>query len=114
MTDIVLPKIRIEGIYSMKGRILILPLNGRGKCWLEPCTNGLVIGIGSRTPASNLFRFFSALAANMTINMRTKTRLVERDGFIFYNVTAVKIDYDLTGLKVHFDNLFEGVHTLGG
>lgn len=36
VTNINLPKIRIEGIYTMKGRILILPLNGRGKCWLEP------------------------------------------------------------------------------
>lgn len=36
VTNLNLPKIRIEGIYTMKGRILILPLNGRGKCWLEP------------------------------------------------------------------------------
>lgn len=49
----------------------------------------------------------------MTITMRTKTRLVERDGLVFYNVTAVKVDYDLTGLRLRFDNLFEGVKALG-
>lgn len=49
----------------------------------------------------------------MTITMRTKTRLVERDNLVFYNVTAVKVDYDLTGLRLRFDNLFEGVQALG-
>lgn len=48
VTNLNLPKIRIEGIYTMKGRILILPLNGRGKCWLEPSMSkkgqGLVSG----------------------------------------------------------------------
>lgn len=45
--------------------------------------------------------------------MRTKTRLVERDNLVFYNVTAVKVEYDLTGLRLRFDNLFEGVTALG-
>lgn len=53
------------------------------------------------------------VSANMTITMRTKTRLVERDNLVFYNVTAVKVDYDLTGLRLRFDNLFEGVQALG-
>lgn len=49
----------------------------------------------------------------MTITMRTKTRLVEHDNLIFYNITGVKVDYDLTGLRLRFDNLFDGVPALG-
>ncbi|XP_059610660.1 protein takeout-like [Phlebotomus argentipes] len=85
-TTFFLPKVRIEGIYSMQGRILIIPLNGRGKCWLEP--------------------------ENMTIRMHTKTRLIEKDGFVFYNVTGTKVDYDISGLRLRFDNLFDGVKAL--
>lgn len=36
-TQIFLPKMRIEGNYHMQGRILVIPLNGRGKCLFEPC-----------------------------------------------------------------------------
>lgn len=35
-TQLFLPKIRIEGNYHMQGRILVIPLNGHGKCWFEP------------------------------------------------------------------------------
>lgn len=49
----------------------------------------------------------------MTITMRTRTRLVEHDNLIFYNITGVKVDYDLTGLRLRFDNLFDGVPALG-
>lgn len=31
-----LPKMRIEGNYHMQGRILVIPLNGHGKCFFEP------------------------------------------------------------------------------
>lgn len=30
------PKVRIEGNYHMQGRILVIPLNGHGKCFFEP------------------------------------------------------------------------------
>lgn len=36
VTTIKLPKMRLEGNYHMMGRILVIPLNGRGKCWFEP------------------------------------------------------------------------------
>ncbi|GAB0090478.1 uncharacterized protein DMENIID0001_052140 [Sergentomyia squamirostris] len=81
-----LPKVRIEGIYSMQGRILIIPLNGKGKCWLEP--------------------------VNMNIRMHTKTKLIERDSYVFYNVTGTKVEYDISGLRLRFDNLFDGVKAL--
>lgn len=38
-TYLFVPKIRIEGNYHMQGRILVIPLNGHGKCWFEPSKN---------------------------------------------------------------------------
>lgn len=35
-TRIKIPHIRIEGIYNLRGKILLVPLLGRGKCWFEP------------------------------------------------------------------------------
>lgn len=35
-THLMVPKIRIDGNYHMQGRILVIPLNGHGKCWFEP------------------------------------------------------------------------------
>lgn len=35
-TKLLIPKIRIEGNYHMQGRILVIPLNGHGKCFFEP------------------------------------------------------------------------------
>ncbi|XP_031620599.1 protein takeout [Contarinia nasturtii] len=85
-THLFVPKIRIEGNYHMQGRILVIPLNGHGKCWFEP--------------------------KNMDIIMKTKTHLYEKDGHVFYNITGTQVDYTLSGLKLRLDNLFDGVKVL--
>ena len=38
-TNLKIPKLKIEGNYTLKGRILLLPLQGRGKAVLEPGEN---------------------------------------------------------------------------
>lgn len=35
------PKVRIEGLYHMQGRILVIPINGHGKFWMEPSKSRL-------------------------------------------------------------------------
>lgn len=45
--------------------------------------------------------------------MYTKTKLYEKHNHVFYNVTETKIDYNLTGLKLKLDNLFDGLKSLG-
>uniref|UniRef100_A0A182W486 Protein takeout n=1 Tax=Anopheles minimus TaxID=112268 RepID=A0A182W486_9DIPT len=85
-THIRLPKMRLEGNYHMQGRILVIPLNGHGKCWFEP--------------------------SGMDIIMRTTTDLYQKNGHVFYNVTATKVDYTISGLRLHMGNLFEGVKVL--
>lgn len=52
--------------------------------------------------------FFTYFLENMTVIMYTKTRLYEKGGFTFYNVTNVRVDFKLDGLKSHFSNLFNG------
>lgn len=51
--------------------------------------------------------------ANMDIRMHTKTKLYQKDNHIYYNVTNVKVQYTISGLKLRLDNLFEGVKLLG-
>ncbi|TMW43056.1 hypothetical protein DOY81_011863 [Sarcophaga bullata] len=82
LTKIFLPKFRLEGHYKMDGRILLLPLNGEGHFFIE--------------------------IDNMDLIMRTKTHLIEKGGFTFYNVTSVKVDLDISKLRTQFDDLFGG------
>lgn len=49
----------------------------------------------------------------MDIRMHTKTKLYQKDNHIYYNVTNVKVQYTISGLKLRLDNLFEGVKLLG-
>lgn len=43
----------------------------------------------------------------------TKTHLYEKFGHIFYNITDTVVDFNITGLKLRLDNLFDGVKVLG-
>uniref|UniRef100_A0A1B0AG59 Circadian clock-controlled protein n=1 Tax=Glossina pallidipes TaxID=7398 RepID=A0A1B0AG59_GLOPL len=81
-TTFMLPVMKLQGDYSLLGRILLIPLNGRGQVFLD--------------------------ADNMTVVMHTKTHLYEKGGFTFYNVTNTRVNFTLEGLKSYFSNLFNG------
>lgn len=49
----------------------------------------------------------------MTVIMHSKTRLYEKGGFTFYNVTNCRVDFKIDGLKSYFSNLFNGNKQLG-
>lgn len=34
-TELKLPRLRIDGKYEMFGKILVIPLQGRGSCWFD-------------------------------------------------------------------------------
>ncbi|XP_073814733.1 protein takeout-like [Musca autumnalis] len=80
LTKLVFPKFKIQGHYKMDGRVLLLPLKGEGQ---------MVIDIDT-----------------MNATMRTKTRLIEKGGFTFYNITDLKVEVDAQKLTSQFDNLF--------
>ncbi|XP_061397269.1 uncharacterized protein LOC133332915 [Musca vetustissima] len=82
LTKLFFPKFKIEGHYKMDGRVLLLPLKGEGQ---------MVIEIDA-----------------MNVTMRTKTRLIEKGDFTFYNVTDIKLDLDAQKMTSYFDNLFGG------
>ncbi|XP_065364604.1 protein takeout [Calliphora vicina] len=82
LTKIFMPKFKLEGHYKMDGRILLLPLNGEGHFVIE--------------------------IDNMDIIMRTKTNLIEKGGFTFYNITSIKVDLEISKLHTQFDDLFGG------
>ncbi|XP_075161134.1 juvenile hormone binding protein 6 isoform X1 [Haematobia irritans] len=81
-TTFMLPVMKLKGDYSLFGRILLIPLNGKGEVFLD--------------------------AENMTVVMRTKTKLYSKGGFTFYNVTNTDVDFTLDGLRSYFSNLFNG------
>ncbi|OWR42075.1 hypothetical protein KGM_202005 [Danaus plexippus plexippus] len=85
-TKVRVPKIRIEGTYDLKGKILLIPLVGRGLCWFEP--------------------------SNMTIDIVSDVKMYEKGGFPFFNVTQVHVKYNIGGLKLHMGNLFDGISSL--
>ncbi|KAH8306207.1 hypothetical protein KR018_004151 [Drosophila ironensis] len=82
LTKIYLPRMRMEGNYQMTGKILLVPLQGHGKIFME--------------------------IDDLDILMNTKTRLIERGGFTFYNVTAVKVKLEVGKVRTNMENLFNG------
>ncbi|KAI8422678.1 hypothetical protein MSG28_006449 [Choristoneura fumiferana] len=85
-TRVRVPKMRIEGTYDLKGKILLIPLVGRGLCWFEP--------------------------TNMTIDIVSDVKTYDRDGFVFFNVTAAHVKYNIGGMKLRMNNLFDGIKSL--
>ncbi|CAG4973828.1 unnamed protein product [Parnassius apollo] len=85
-TKVRVPKIRIEGTYDLKGKILLIPLVGRGLCWFEP--------------------------TNMTIDILSDVKLYEKDEFVFFNVTGAHVKYTVGGLSLRMNNLFDGISSL--
>ncbi|XP_037721022.1 circadian clock-controlled protein daywake isoform X1 [Drosophila subpulchrella] len=81
-TTFTLPEMKLQADYSLFGRILLIPLNGKGQVFLD--------------------------AENMTVTMHTKTRIYSKGGFTFYNVTSLHVDFKMDGLKSYFSNLFNG------
>ncbi|XP_030767625.1 uncharacterized protein LOC115891318 [Sitophilus oryzae] len=85
-TKLHLPKLRIDGNYELLGRILLIPLRGKGTCWFD--------------------------ARDLNINVKSDVILEQRNGFHFFNVTKVHVKFSIDGLKLHMGNLFEGIKAL--
>ncbi|KAL1506459.1 hypothetical protein ABEB36_005822 [Hypothenemus hampei] len=86
-TKLHLPRMRIDGKYELLGRILVIPLRGKGSCWFD--------------------------AKDLDIHVKSDVQMREQDGFHFFNVTAVHVKFTVGGLKLHMGNLFDGIKALG-
>uniref|UniRef100_A0A1B0G190 Hemolymph juvenile hormone binding protein n=1 Tax=Glossina morsitans morsitans TaxID=37546 RepID=A0A1B0G190_GLOMM len=82
LTTILVPKLRLEGHYQLNGRVLVLTLQGEGHMFIE--------------------------IDDLAIVMRTKTKLIEKDGFTFYNITDLRAEIEIGNLRTQFDDLFGG------
>lgn len=49
----------------------------------------------------------------MTIDIVSNVKLYNKDGFVFFNVTAAHVKYTIGGLKLRMNNLFDGISSLG-
>ncbi|CAG9856377.1 unnamed protein product [Phyllotreta striolata] len=85
-TKLALPRLRIDGLYELLGRILVIPLRGKGICWFE--------------------------AKNLEINVKSDVVMQKHDGFQFFHVTKVHVKFSIGGLKLHMSNLFDGIKAL--
>ncbi|XP_067619301.1 protein takeout-like [Eurosta solidaginis] len=82
ITKMFIPKMRLEGNYKMEGRLLLIPLRGSGKMFIE--------------------------IENLEITFYTKTRLFEKAGFTFANVTSLRVGLNMTRVRTNFENIFNG------
>ncbi|KAL1491152.1 hypothetical protein ABEB36_011792 [Hypothenemus hampei] len=82
-----IPLLDIKTKYNLKGQILVLPLLGHGDCELKL--------YGIRT------------------NIRTNITFVPVEGREILHINSMKVKFKVGGLKVKFDNLFNGNRILG-
>ncbi|KAJ9593916.1 hypothetical protein L9F63_014630 [Diploptera punctata] len=81
-------QLRLEGDYVLDGKILQLPLKGKGKCQLlvGPYKSRVVMGFETKT----------------------------KKGEVYWNLNKFTIDmYDVENFHVNFENLFNGDKALG-
>jgi len=76
------PKIDLIGEYSMKGQIVMLPINGFGKC--------------------------SISMTNVSTTADLRGDYIEKDGETYINVTSFKLKLKPQHMKLNFENLFNG------
>ncbi|KAK3912599.1 Protein takeout [Frankliniella fusca] len=86
VTKLRIPKLRIDGEYTLRGRVLLLPLQGHGTCWFEP--------------------------RNLDVTSSQDLGVVYRDGQRFFDMKDVRVDFKLGGLKMRMNNLFDGLRSL--
>lgn len=59
-TKLHLPRLRIDGNYDLLGRILVIPLKGRGTCWFDASKYGLCVIFFTLPCQDNIFFFVNS------------------------------------------------------
>lgn len=49
----------------------------------------------------------------MTIDIVSDVKMYEKDGFVFFNVTGAHVKYNIGGLSLRMNHLFDGIKSLG-
>lgn len=82
-----LPNIHVEGEYNLQGKVLLLPLVGNGPAKIH--------------------------LKNMTTSVSMLFELPRLQGRQVIHIVDMKVDFDIQGMTVQFDNLFNGNEVLG-
>ncbi|EDW14527.1 circadian clock-controlled protein daywake [Drosophila mojavensis] len=82
LAKIYIPRLRLDGKYQMIGSVLIIPLHGNGNIFIE--------------------------IDDLDILLNAKTRLYEKGGYTFYNVTDVSVKLKVGHVRTYLGNLFNG------
>ncbi|XP_016979221.1 circadian clock-controlled protein daywake [Drosophila rhopaloa] len=87
IVSLTFPKLHMESDYSIKGKIMMMPLLGDGHCKVD------------------------------LINITMRTELIgqeyKRDEVNYLKINTVKVKYELSDVHIHLDNLFNGDKALG-
>ncbi|KAH8361809.1 hypothetical protein KR200_000902, partial [Drosophila serrata] len=87
IVSLTFPKLHMESAYSIKGKIMMMPLLGDGHCQVD------------------------------LINITMRTELIgkeyQKNGVNYLNISDVNVKYELSNVKIHLDNLFNGDKALG-
>ncbi|KAH8347145.1 hypothetical protein KR059_005813, partial [Drosophila kikkawai] len=87
IVSLTFPKLHMESAYSIKGKIMMMPLLGDGHCQVD------------------------------LINITMRTELIgqeyQKDGANYLKMNEVNVKYELSDVKIHLDNLFNGDKALG-
>lgn len=104
--DVKIPSLVLTGPYEIKGRVLVLPITGHGQSNL---TLGKLPAIKSNWKHLKLYLFSENVDAKIKLLGHPETK----DGEEYFHLTKVKLDFDITRLRVNFENLFNGDKALG-
>ncbi|EDV49094.1 protein takeout [Drosophila erecta] len=87
IVSLTFPKLHMESDYSIKGKIMMMPLLGDGHCKVD------------------------------LVNITMRTELIgqeyKKNGANFLKINTVTVKYELSDVHIHLDNLFNGDKALG-
>ncbi|KAH8332741.1 hypothetical protein KR074_009972 [Drosophila pseudoananassae] len=87
IVSLTFPKLHMESEYSIKGKIMMMPLLGDGHCSID--------------------------LRNITLQTELIGQEYKDNGVTYLKINEVKIQYQLSDVQIHLDNLFNGDKALG-
>lgn len=108
-TESINPELILEADYTMKGRVLLLPIVGDGPCNVTLCKNFEENQSKVQENKLNSFNF----SVNMKINHYMTFDYVVRKGRTYMKATDFQVTMNPEKVVFKFDNLFNGQKELG-
>ncbi|ALC47748.1 CG2016 [Drosophila busckii] len=87
MVSMTFPKLHLESQYSIKGKIMMMPLMGDGHCTID--------------------------ISNLSMKTELFGQEYQKNGATYLKIKDIKVKYELSTVHMHLDNLFNGDKALG-